>query len=293
MKQKLVKMDLRLFEGEGGAGAAAGSAPQVSGASAPPDSGPDGNTGTESSAEPQEKTPEERQAAYERFKKEYSDLYGSDVKAQIDRRVKDEQKLYDQLAEYEPLVGILSERYGIENANVAKIMEAIDQDNSFWEEQAVKANMTVDQLKRMRKIEAQNRQLLESAQRAQQVRQREDVYERWDREAELCRQRYPGFDMMKECENPLFQRALGAGMDVETAYRAVHFDELTRGMMVQTERDTKKKVADAIRSGNGRPAENGVGAGAANGTKVSAWELSKEEFHKVMERVARGEEIVI
>ncbi len=50
--------------------------------------------------------------------------------------------------------------------------------------------MTVDQLKRMRKTEAQNRQLVESAQRAQQIRQRDDIYARWDREAELCKQHF-------------------------------------------------------------------------------------------------------
>ena len=72
-------------------------------------------------------------------------------------------------------MSLLSERYGIEDGNVAKIMEAIDNDDSFWEEQALKENMTVDQLKRMRKTEAQNRQLVESAQRAQQIRQRDDM----------------------------------------------------------------------------------------------------------------------
>ena len=99
--------------------------------------------------------------------------------------------------------------------------------------------------------------------------------------------------MAKECENESFTRLLGVGVEVENAYKAVHFDEITQGLMAQTERDTKKKVADSIRSGNGRPSENGVGAGSANGTKVSAWDLSHEEFRKVMERAARGETITM
>ena len=234
-----------------------------------------------------------RQAGYEKFKEKYRDLYGKDVKSHIDRRFKDEQRLHEQLDSYTPLMSLLSERYGIEDGNVAKIMEAIDNDESFWEEQALKENMTVEQLKRMRKTEAQNRQLVESAQRAQQIRQRDDIYARWDREAELCKQHFPEFDMAKECENETFTRLLGAGVEVENAYKAVHFNEITQGLMAQTERDTKKKVADSIRSGNGRPSENGVGAGSANGTKVSAWDLSHEEFRKVMERAARGETITM
>ena len=110
---------------------------------------------------------------------------------------------------------------------------------------------------------------------------------------ELCKQHFPEFDMAKECENETFTRLLGAGVEVENAYKAVHFNEITQGLMAQTERDTKKKVADSIRSGNGRPSENGVGAGSANGTKVSAWDLSHEEFRKVMERAARGETITM
>ena len=287
--KRIIEMNLRLFEGEGGGTGAAAPAADQTGENV---QNTTGSTGAEEGQE-QEETPEERQAGYEKFKEKYRDLYGKDVKSHIDRRFKDEQRLHEQLDSYTPLMSLLSERYGIEDGNVAKIMEAIDNDDSFWEEQALKENMTVDQLKRMRKTEAQNRQLVESAQRAQQIRQRDDIYARWDREAELCKQHFPEFDMAQECENEAFTRLLGAGVEVENAYKAVHFNEITQGLMAQTERDTKKKVADSIRSGNGRPSENGVGAGSANGTKVSAWDLSHEEFRKVMERAARGETITM
>ena len=274
--KRIIEMNLRLFEGEGGGAGAAAPAADQTGENV---QNTTGSAGAEEGQELEE-TPEERQAGYEKFKEKYRDLYGKDVKSHIDRRFKDEQRLHEQLDSYTPLISLLSERYGIEDGNVAKIMEAIDNDDSFWEEQALKENMTVDQLKRMRKTEAQNRQL-------------DDIYARWDREAELCKQHFPEFDMAKECENEAFTRLLGAGVEVENAYKAVHFDEITQGLMAQTERDTKKKVADSIRSGNGRPSENGVGAGSANGTKMSAWDLSPEEFHKIMERAARGETITM
>ena len=254
--KRIIEMNLRLFEGEGGGAGAAAPAADQTGENV---QNTTGSAGAEEGQELEE-TPEERQAGYEKFKEKYRDLYGKDVKSHIDRRFKDEQRLHEQLDSYTPLMSLLSERYGIEDGNVAKIMEAIDNDESFWEEQALKENMTVEQLKRMRKTEAQNRQLVESAQRAQQIRQRDDIYARWDREAELCKQHFPEFDMAKECENETFTRLLGAGVEVENAYKAVHFNEITQGLMAQTERDTKKKVADSIRSGNGRPSENGVGA---------------------------------
>lgn len=181
--KRIIEMNLRLFEGEGGGAGAAAPAADQTGENV---QNTTGSAGAEEGQELEE-TPEERQAGYEKFKEKYRDLYGKDVKSHIDRRFKDEQRLHEQLDSYTPLMSLLSERYGIEDGNVAKIMEAIDNDESFWEEQALKENMTVEQLKRMRKTEAQNRQLVESAQRAQQIRQRDDIYARWDREAELCK----------------------------------------------------------------------------------------------------------
>jgi hypothetical protein len=292
VEMRKIKMNLRLFEGEGGA-SAAGSGSPAPAAEQMGENVQNTTGGTVEGEKIPEHTPEERQAAYERFKEEYKDLYGNDVREHINRRFKDEKKLQEQLDAYTPLMSMLGLRYGLQEPTVPNVMEAIDQDNSFWEEQALKENMTVDQLKHMRKLEADNQQLIDTVNRAQQIRQRDDTYARWDKEAELCKQRFPNFDMKTECQNPDFQRALGAGMSVETAYKAVHFDELTHGLMVKTEKDTKKKVADSIRSGSGRPTENGIGAGSANGTKVSAWDLSPEEFHKIMERAARGEKIII
>lgn len=209
----------------------------------------------------------------------------------MSRRYRENESLHQQLDSYSPLMALLGSRYGIEDADVSKIMQAIESDNSFWEEEALKENMTVDQLKRMRKIEAENRRLVEAGKRAQQIRQRDDTYARWDREAEQCKQSFPQFDLMMECQNPQFVKLLGAGFDVTSAYRAIHFDEIAQGLMAQAEKDTKKKVADTIRSGSGRPAENGA-TGPANNARVSAWDMSKEEFHKCLERARRGERVV-
>ena len=82
--------------------------------------------------------------------------------------------------------------------------------------------------------------------------------------------------MDAELNNQSFVRLLGAGLDVESAYKAAHFDELAKGIATQTEQNTKKKVTDSIKAGSGRPVENGIGSGGANKTRTSAWDLSKE-----------------
>lgn len=303
--KKEIRINLRLFEGEGGgaaAGSAAGSAAGAEGTAAqvqqpteptqPARSKAAEITENQAQTDPEgEKSPEERMEEYKRFKKEYKDLYSRDVENHINHRFKETEQLRKQVDEYGPLMTMLSSKYGLENPDTKTLMEVIDKDNSFWAEAAMEAGMSVDQFKQMKHFEAEHKQLIESARRAEQIRQREQVWDRWNQEADACAQKFPGFDMDAELNNQSFVRLLGAGLDVESAYKAAHFDELAKGIATQTERNTKKKVTDSIKAGSGRPVENGIGSGGANKTRTSAWDLSKEEFARYMERVRSGETI--
>lgn len=303
--KKEIRINLRLFEGEGGgaaAGSATGSAAGAEGTAAqvqqpteptqPARSKAAEITENQAQTDPEgEKSPEERMEEYKRFKKEYKDLYSRDVENHINHRFKETEQLRKQVDEYGPLMTMLSSKYGLENPDTKTLMEVIDKDNSFWAEAAMEAGMSVDQFKQMKHFEAEHKQLIESARRAEQIRQREQVWERWNQEADACAQKFPGFDMDAELNNQSFVRLLGAGLDVESAYKAAHFDELAKGIATQTEQNTKKKVTDSIKAGSGRPVENGIGSGGANKTRTSAWDLSKEEFARYMERVRSGETI--
>lgn len=303
--KKEIRINLRLFEGEGGgaaAGSATGSAAGAEGTAAqvqqpteptqPARSKAAEITENQAQTDPEgEKSPEERMEEYKRFKKEYKDLYSRDVENHINHRFKETEQLRKQVDEYGPLMTMLSSKYGLENPDTKTLMEVIDKDNSFWAEAAMEAGMSVDQFKQMKHFEAEHKQLIESARRAEQIRQREQVWERWNQEADACAQKFPGFDMDAELNNQSFVRLLGAGFDVESAYKAAHFDELAKGIATQTEQNTKKKVTDSIKAGSGRPVENGIGSGGANKTRTSAWDLSKEEFARYMERVRSGETI--
>lgn len=306
MKQE-IRINLRLFEGEGGGvttGSPAGEegvatqAHQAKQAALPTE--PAQNTGgkaaegTEDQVQTspaEKKSPDERMEEYKRFKEEFKDLYKQEVERHINRRFKETEQLRTQIDEYGPLINMLSAKYGLDNPDTKTLMESIDKDNSFWEGAAMQAGMPVDQFKQMKQFEAEHKQLVESARRAEQIRQREQTWERWNREAEACTQKFPGFDMDAELNNQSFVRLLGAGLDVESAYKAAHFDELAKGIAVQTEQNTKKKVADSIKAGSGRPVENGIGSGGVNKSRASAWDLSKEEFAQYLERVKSGETI--
>lgn len=287
MRKKMLHINLRLFEGEGGAGAAA--APAAEGTEA----GMEQAEGQEAGGESAEPTPEERKAAYEKFKAEYKDLYSEEVQTAINRRYRENQQLHQQLDSYGQLLDLLGARYQVSGGNVEDIISAIEKDDAMFEEAATKEGLTVQQYKDMLNLRRQNNQLLKAQQQAEQIRQREQTWARWNREAEACQQQFPGFDMDSECQNPEFVRLLGSGVDVTTAYKALHFDDISRGIIATAATNTKKQVANTIRSGAARPAENGVGNGAPAQLKTDIWKLSKEEFRKLQERVENDEEVIL
>lgn len=286
-----MELNLRLFEGESGGDAAGAVGSENSVVESQDNIDIQENNVPKETGVEREKTPEERMEEYNRFKADYKDLYGQDVQTAIGRRYKENEQLRQQIDEYGPLLNTLSAKYGLENPDVKALMEAIDKDNSFWEEAAMKEGMSVDQYKKMKQYEAEHKQLIESARKAEQIRQRDQTWARWNQEAEQCSQKFPQFSMEAELNNPNFVKLLGAGLDVESAYKAAHFDELTHGIAAHMEETTRKKVADSIRAGSGRPVENGLTAGAASKPKTSAWDLSPEEFAKILERAKSGERI--
>ena len=113
------------------------------------------------------------------------------------------------------------------------------------------------------------------------------------RQGEEIRKVYPGFDLTRELRDPRFARltAPESGVDVRTAYEALHRDEIAPAMMAFAARKAQEKLAGAMRSGMLRPPENGSqGAGAV--LQDDPRSLSKKERADIRRRVRSGEKIV-
>lgn len=303
--KKYIKMNLRLFDGEGGDGGTgvAGEAAAATGdlsalnnktAVAAGQGVAENAMQTEKEESTVEKTLEQKKTEFEQLiNGEYKELFGERLQAAIAKPAEEARKMNARFAEYAPLVDILSEKYGVDSGKVGDIIAAIDKDSTFFEEAALKEGMTVDQYKSMLRMKTQNKQLIEAQRQAEQIRQRDQAWQRWDREAETCRSHYPEFDMNKEIQNENFVRLLGSGFDVENAYKACHFDEIVSGVMTQTKDKTKKQMADSIRSGYARPTENQIGGNAAATQKVDVEKMSYKDMADLIERSRAGEKIVL
>lgn len=283
--KKMIKLNLKMFEGEGGADVAP--AAEAEGTEVQAEE-------TETEAEGQEEEqqePESRETAYQKFRNDYKDLIGKDIEKAVSRRYTENQQLHKQLESFGPLMDLLGARYGVKSGKAEDVMAAIEKDNSFFEEAALKAGLPVEQYKNMLKLEAQNRSLLEEQQRTNEEIQRQQKFARWDRERERCEQLFPGFDMHTEAQNPQFLTLLDSGCSMETAYKAIHFEELNQGTMRRTEMETQKKVADTIRAGATRPTESGAKKNSATQTKIDVANMTYEQMDAMIERARNGESV--
>lgn len=300
------RMDLNLAMFDGGAAGAAGgtgaggtagaAGTGAEGAAGSADAGTGAGAGREAGSgegpgkDGEGLTAEDRRAEYERVKEQYKDLFGEDVKQAVDRRYEPMRRMQAQLDSYGPLMETLAAKYGTDSSDVEGMLKAIGKDDSFFEQKAMEEGMPVERYKEFVMLQAKNRALEEATRRSENLRQQRDTWARWDSEAEKCRSQFPGFDIAKEIEaNPQFVKLLGSGIDVTTAYKASHFDEISEGLIAQSEKATKKRVADTIRAGAGRPSEGAAGK-AQPGTRTPDFaHMPREEFLEYRRKVMSGE----
>lgn len=312
----LYDISLRLFDGEGGGAeapaqgetqASAGNTRQSkSGALSNVKYGkqPEAETQTEvqSAAETEkvkdvETTSDALEAKKKAFRElingEYKDLYTQETQRMIDRRFKEARENEKRMKAYQPVLDTLMERYGIEDGDAKRLMEAVDNDHAYWSEAAEAAGMSEDQYKAFRQLKRENAELL----RAQQAQQQEALIraqgEKWFKEAEAMKANpmYQNFDLSQELQNQEFLSLLQAGTPMEHAYKVMHLDELMANAVQQAAVSTEKKVADSVRAKGSRPSENGTNSNSAFVTKTDPSKLTRADFEEIERRVARGERI--
>lgn len=288
----MYKLDLQMFDGgaaAGGAPAAQGSAPAAEGTAAGETAGAEEGDANSEGAEVQ-LSEEARREEYKKFKEKYKEFFGEDVKKQVDRRFAPMNRMQKQLDSQGKLMQVVAAKYGTDASDVEGMISAINADNAYYEEKALEAGMSVDKYKEFMNLQAQNKAMEEAQRRAENLRQEEQTWARWDEESEKCRNLYPDFDIRYEIENnENFVRMLGAGCDVITAYRVTHFDDIAQNLITRSEQETKKRAADTIRSGASRPVEGAAGSSPAAKSQMDVMGMSRTEFAEYKRKVLSGE----
>ena len=234
----------------------------------------------------------DRNAAFEALiKGEYKDLYDARVQDTIQKRLKGSKETVDKYNALQPVLEILGKKHGVDASDIEALTKAIQDDDSYFEEEALEKGMTVKQLKEIKAMERENAELRRQMQERQSKENANKLYAGWMQQAEEAKKIYPGFDMRTEMNNPQFLALLRSNIDVKTAYEVIHKDEIIGGAMQFTAKTVESKIAKKIAAGGARPTENGMSSSSPAVVKSDVSKLSRADREEIRRRVAMGEKI--
>ena len=235
---------------------------------------------------------EDRNARFEALiKGEFKDLYDAKMQDTIQKRLKGQKETVDKYNALTPTLEMLAKKYGVDANNIEALNKAIEEDDSYYEEEALEKNMSVQQLKEIKKMERENAELKRQMNEQERRENANRLYSKWMQESEATKAVYPTFNLEAEMQNPRFLDLLRNNVDVRTAYEVIHKDEIIPAAMQFAAKTVEQKLTNKIIANGARPVENGNSSQSASVTKRDVSSLTKADLAEVERRVARGERI--
>jgi hypothetical protein len=234
----------------------------------------------------------DRNAEFEKLiKGEYKDLYDARMQDTIQKRLKGTKETVDKYNALSPTLELLAKKYGVDPNDTEALNKAIEEDDAYYEEEALQKGVTVEQLKEIRKMEKENAELKRQMQEQNAKEKGAQLYAQWMDQAEKAKSVYPSFDLRAEMQNPKFVDLLRANIDVRTAYEVIHKDDIIPAAMQFTAKTVEQKLTNKIIANGARPTENGISSQSSAVVKSDVSQLSKADRAEIIRRVQRGEKI--
>lgn len=236
----------------------------------------------------------DRKAEFEKLiKGEYKDLYDEKVQNTVQSRLKGTKEQVARLESLTPLLEMIGKKYGVDSKDAEALLKAIEDDDSYFADEAMERGITVDELKRIRKIERENADLKKQMEEQTTRENANKLYKTWLDQSEEAKKFFPNFDLETEMQNEQFRNLLRANIDVKTAYQVLHQDEIIGGAMQYTAQTVEKKVTDKIRANGNRPVENGISSQSAAVVKTDVSQFTDADMDEIIRRVRNGDRIVL
>lgn len=234
----------------------------------------------------------DRNAEFEKLiKGEYKEQYDARVQDTIQKRLKGTKEQVDKFNALTPTLELLASKYGVDANDIEKLNAAIQEDDSYYEQEALEKGITVQQLKEIRKMERENAELRQQM-REQETRENANkLYAQWMQQEQEIKGIYPSFNLEAEMQNPQFVNLLRSNIDMRTAYEVIHKDDIIHGAMQFTAKTMEQKITNKIMANGARPVENGMASQGAAVVKSDVSQLSKADRAEIARRVQRGEKI--
>ena len=211
--ENTILMDLQHFDGGAAVGGAAPAA-----ATTPAGGTPD----NASQGAPDDAAAKERREKWKATKAEYKDLYGEEVKSQIDDRLKKYKPIEEEHKTLTQRLAKLQELAGVEDIDTLEA-SLTEQQQKRLEDAAYDKGMTIDEYKA-------DMQKERDAEAYRKLQQRDQFIQRmtaqWQTQAQELQKAYRDFDLQRASTNPQFVEHLRSGKDVRVAYEAANAGQI-------------------------------------------------------------------
>ena len=250
--------------------------------------------------EPAESQDEKWQAL---IKGEYKDQFGKAVSDAIQRRFKNQQDATkdlaaanEKLAALQPVIESLARQHGIDGNDLQALAKAVQSNDPKIEEEAEAAGMTTESYITMKRIEEANARYEQEKQQDRMQKQVQEHYAKLAQQAEALKQKFPDFDLQAELFNPNDDRFMKmtspeGGLDVETAYYAIHHRELEPQAMAYGIQRAQQQMAQTLQANGRRPSEAAMSGGQATNFQIDPRKMTKAERADLIRRSRLGEKI--
>ena len=239
--------------------------------------------------------PQEEESFESLIKGKYKADFDARVQDIIGKRFKGNKADRERLESLEPMLQLLASNHGIDltaEDGVKKLIEAVQDDDKYYEEEAERRGMSVRATKEIVKLEKANERAKNAEAERAAEEQRRAEYKKLCADTEEIKKVYPGFDLSVEMRNDDFMRLIANHVPARTAYEVVHRDEIMRGGMQYAAQKAAQQVSNAVRANAARPTEGALGnASTAQVQITDPRKLTKDMRKELRERVRRGEKI--
>lgn len=207
--------------------------------------------------------------------------YNKQMQATVQSRLRTAKGAEENLAKITPALELLARKHNLDPAKMDydALAKAISNDESYYEDKALEMGVDIETAK---KIDQQERDTAREQRQQEQTLEQQRIQQhivKLQQQGEAMKEKFPGFDLQKELQNPAFLRMTSpnVGISVEDAYFAVHRNEIMAAGMQVTAQKTAQKISNAIQAGSRRPTEAGTSGQAPSVTTFDYSKASPEQ----------------
>ena len=213
------------------------------------------------------------------------------IKENLSKRFKENEALKSQLEDAKEILFSLSGRYSIEPGDMESLKSAVNADDELFQKEAEKQGLDVKNYRYLKNLERENEAYRKFFEKERLEREAADTMRQWYDMSEALAKEYPDFNISKEAENPKFIALIKAGVDLKTAYEAIHHKDILDLAKEDAASKARKEATREYLSREARPEENGLSARSSAIIKTDVSKLSAKDRAELAKRAAKGEKI--